>query len=92
MEAGDISDAVEAYLSDSGTDVSLSSSGLASSGDHTDVKVDLSGDGEIDGVAVCETIEQLVTDKTTDTAYAISVTVDGTEIASRGVDGSCSSV
>ena len=91
MEAGDISDAVETYLSDAGTDVSLASSGLASSGDHTDVTVDLSGGGEVDGVAVCETIEQLVTDKTTDTAYAISVTVDGTEIASRAVGGSCSS-
>lgn len=91
MEAGDISDAVGAYLSDEGSEAYVASSGLSSSGGYTDVTTDISGVDEIDGVAICEAIERAVTDATTDTEYAISVTLDGTEIAVRGVGESCSS-
>jgi len=90
LEAGDVSDAVDRYLEVENPDAYVTSSGLSATMDTTSVSVDISGDDDVDGVAVCEVVDDAIMARTTDDAYSVSITLDGTEIALHAVGEPCS--
>jgi len=90
LEAGDVSDAVDRYLEVENPDAYVTSSGLSAMMDTTSVSVDISGDDDVDGVAVCEVVDDAIMARTTDDAYSVSITLDGTEIALHAVGEPCS--
>lgn len=90
LEAGEVSDAVDRYLEVENPDAYVTSSGLSAMMDTTSVSVDISGDDDVDGVAVCEVVDDAIMARTTDDAYSVSITLDGTEIALHAVGEPCS--
>ena len=91
LDAGDISDGVDAILEMAAPDYSVASSQMSSAMDHTEVEVQLRGEGDIDALAICEEIDSWLATMTTDTAIALRITVEGsdTPIAGHGNGEPC---
>lgn len=70
------------YISSTGIELAEDGSSRAT--------VEFADTDSVDAVAVCEAIDAVITEKTTDTNVSISVSVDGKEIGGRPVGGTCS--
>ena len=92
MEAGDISDYVEAYGSDYFPNGYVSSTSMSGADGYTEVIMDFADADSLDGVALCEVIAEGIAMSTADTAVRIVVQEDTVEVAVREVDGECAAV
>ena len=92
IEAGELSDYVEANGSDFFPNGSVSSTSMSGATGYTDVIMDFTGADYVDGVSLCEVIFEGIAMSTADTAVRIVVQEDTVDIAVREVDGECSEV
>jgi len=91
MTYEDVNAAVEPLKSTNYPNGYISSAGLEGTGDGgTLVTVDFADTDTVDAVAVCEAIDAMITEKTTDTNVSIKVSVNGKEVGGRPVGGTCS--
>lgn len=86
LESSDISDAAERVLADVAPGAYVASSGWSSFGSTFSVDVDITGTDEVDGVPVCEAVVDLLRGVDPDAEFSISITLDGTPIATSNVD------
>lgn len=92
IEAGELSDYVEANGSEYFPNGYVSSTSMSGATGYTDVVMDFTGADSIDGVSLCEVIFEGIAMSTADTAVRIVVQEDTVDIAVREVDGECSAV
>ena len=92
MEAGDISDYVEAFGSDYFPNGYVSSTSMSGADGYTEVILDFADADSLDGVALCEVIAEGIAMSTADTAVRIVVQEDTVDVAVREVDGDCAAV
>lgn len=92
MEAGDISDYVEAYGSDYFPNGYVSSTSMSGADGYTEVILDFADADSLDGVALCEVIAEGIAMSTADTAVRIVVQENTFDVAVREVDGDCAAV
>ena len=91
MSYEDVNAAVEPLKSTNYPNGYISSAGLEGAADGgTLVTVDFADTDSVDAVAVCEAIDAMITEKTTDTNVSIKVSVNGVEVGGRPVGGTCS--
>jgi len=91
MTYEDVNAAVEPLKSTNYPNGYISSAGLEGTGDGgTLVTVDFADTDTVDVVAMCEAIDAMITEKTTDTNVSIKVSVNGKEVGGRPVGGTCS--
>ena len=91
MDYEDVNAAVEPLKSTNYPNGYISSAGLEGTADGgTLVTVDFADTDSVDAVAVCEAIDAMITEKTTDTNVSIKVSVNGVEVGGRPVGGTCS--
>lgn len=91
MSYEDVNAAVEPLKPTNYPNGYISSAGLEGTGDGgTLVTVDFADTDSVDAVAVCEAIDAMITEKTTDTNVSIKVSVNGQEVGGRPVGGTCS--
>ena len=92
IEAGELSDYVEANGTDYFPNGYVSSTSISGATGYTDVIMDFTGADYVDGVSLCEVIFEGIAMSTADTAVRIVVQQDTVDIAVREVDGECSAV
>lgn len=86
----DINNAVAPLKSTNYPNGYIVSAGIEATADGSSlVTVDFADTDSVDAVAVCEAIDAVIAEKTTDTNVSISVSVDGKEIGGRPVGGTC---
>ena len=91
MTYEDVNAAVEPLKSTNYPNGYISSAGLEGTGDGgTLVTVDFADTDTVDAVAVCEAIDAVIAEKTTDTNVSIKISVDGQEVGGRPMGGTCS--
>lgn len=87
----DINNAVAPLKSTNFPNGYIVSAGIEGTGDGSSlVTVDFADTDTVDAVAVCEAIDAVIAEKTTDTNVSIKISVDGKEIGGRPVGGTCS--
>jgi hypothetical protein len=86
LESSDISDAAERVLADLAPGAYVASSGWSSFGSTFSVDVDITGTDAVDGVPVCEAVVDLLRGVDAQAEFSISITLDGTPIASSNMD------
>ncbi len=86
LESSDISDAAERALADLAPEAYVASSGWSSFGPTFSVDVDITGTDAVDGVPVCEAVVELLRRVDPVAEFSISITLDGTPIASSNMD------
>lgn len=87
----DINNAVAPLKSTNFPNGYISSTGIEATEDGSSrATVDFADTDSVDAVAVCEAIDAVIAEKTTDTNVSISVSVNGKEIGGRPVGGTCS--
>ncbi|MTA28360.1 MAG: hypothetical protein F2562_05825 [Actinobacteria bacterium] len=92
IEAGDISDYVEANGTDYFPNGYVNSTSMSGADGYTEVIMDFADADSVDGVSLCEVIFEGIAMSTADTAVRIVVQQDTVDIAVREVDGECSAV
>ena len=92
IEAGDISDYVEANGTDYFPNGYVNSTSMSGADGYTEVIMDFADADSVDGMSLCEVIFEGIAMSTTDTAVRIVVQQDTVDIAVREVDGECSAV